>query len=140
MNFYIEFTQNKELKIGSIILSAFIRHAPILMYLFEFLFEIRNRRVDGFLIIFLLMGLVMLISSIHLSSLDSPSQAALRLRQPDHQVPPPRDRRAGPRSAARHRLHPHHPLHNRRTQRVNVDDCDPATLSRSNPQAGSRSS
>lgn len=69
MNFYIEFTQNKELKIGSIILSSLIRHAPMLLYLFEFLIEIKNRRIDGFLILFLLMGLLLLVGSIHLSSL-----------------------------------------------------------------------
>ena len=105
MNFYIEFTQNKELKVGSLVLSAFIRHAPMLLYLFEFLFEIKNRRLDGFLILFLLMGVLLLVGSIHLSSLASPSKTRLRLRQPHHQVPPPRDPHAGPQSIARHRLH-----------------------------------
>ncbi len=76
MNFYIEFTQNKELKVGSLILSSFIRHAPILLYLFEFLLEVKNRRVDGFLILFLAMALLMLISGIHLSSLASPAKPA----------------------------------------------------------------
>ena len=67
MVFYIEFTQNKELKITSVILSSIIRHAPAILYFLEFYMEISSKKIDGSLVLFLLMGLIMIWSSKNIS-------------------------------------------------------------------------